>query len=496
MDQIIGGNLLLEGHGPVAAPNALLIRNGLIAEIGYAEDLRCRYPQAETDICADRLILPGFIDAHDHGRGLSPFCFGVHDCALELWIPQLGAAGAPAFEAACYDGVLLASSGVTTVVHCHNLGDVSRAADELSDVVRGYHAAGIRVALCPPFIDQNSLIYAGRQAFMQALPADLRTIAENMVSDCPMPLDAYFELIEDLRERFGRQISEGMLELQLHPVAPQWCSDAALVAIAEYAESKGMRIHMHLLETRYQQIFAKKVWGESAVEHLDRLGLLSPRLTCAHVVWATGTDLDLLARRGVVLVTNPSSNLRLRSGVMPLARTMDKEGICSIGLDGCALDDDQDYCRELRMAYFNMSVSGVDAVLTHDDVLQAAYTGGRQATDGRLSAGKLSAGVPADLVCFDMRRLKWPYHDSSISREALVVQKGRRGLISDVFCGGKRIAGYGHENRIEEAGNALSDAIRSKSPGIHRPPETLLSAIRNFYGQWEASETLEAVENI
>lgn len=107
---------------------------------------------------------------------------------------------------------------------------------------------------------------------------------------------------------------------------------------------------MHLLETRYQRTYARQRWAISFPQHLDAIGALGPWLTLAHMVWVAPDDLPLLAERGVGVAHNPSSNLRLRSGIAP-PRAMLTAGVqVGIGLDGQALNDDQDMLRELRLA--------------------------------------------------------------------------------------------------------------------------------------------------
>ena len=85
------------------------------------------------------------------------------------------------------------------------------------------------------------------------------------------------------------------------------------------------------------------------VKHLDAIGLLSPRLTLAHCVWARPDELELLAERGVTIAVNTSSNLHLRSGIAPVARMIEAGCRIALGIDGSALDDDDDALRELRL---------------------------------------------------------------------------------------------------------------------------------------------------
>ncbi len=140
-----------------------------------------------------------------------------------------------------------------------------------------------------------------------------------------------------------------MFDVQYGPNGVQWCSDALLAAIAEASHRTGRRIHMHLLETRYQRAWADATHPGGIVKHLDALGLLSPRLTLAHCVWARRDELELLAERGVTIAVNTSSNLHLRSGIAPVADMIAAGCRIALGIDGSALDDDDDALRELRL---------------------------------------------------------------------------------------------------------------------------------------------------
>ncbi len=464
--------------------SALCIEDGRIHAIGPTKELKKQFPKAEL-VEGDRwLILPGYIDGHDHGRGLSPFCFGALDGCLETWIPRLGEAAAPPYEAALYDGMLLASSGVTTVIHCHNPSDINEMVKELSEVVRGYHDAGIRVAICPPYTDQNSLIYSRREEFEQSLPEHLKREFQSMFCDRPLSLDEYFALVEELTILLKPELEAHMAEIQLHPVGGQWCSDEALIKIQEYACANNMRVHMHLLETKYQEYYAEEKWGKSMVAHLDEIGFLGPWLTCAHAVWLSQEDLKIIARTGVTLVTNPSSNLRLRSGTMHLKDVLDAGISCAIGLDGCGYDDDQDYGRELRTALYNSSRSGILAEISHEAILKAAYQGGRQTVQGNLSEGCLIPGGRADFICMDYEGLTFPYTDDRLTIPQLVVQKGSRHRISAVYCGGEQILKSREE--IAAAGKKLASAIiQNQKNHKTATSKELIQAIYDFYEDWE-----------
>lgn len=130
------------------------------------------------------------------------------------------------------------------------------------------------------------------------------------------------------------------VDVQYGPTGLQWCSDALLSAIAERSAQTGRRIHMHLLETEPQRQWADAAYPEGIVARLAEIGLLSPRLTLAHCVWARPEELDLLARHGARIAVNTSSNLHLYSGLAPVPGMLEAGVEVAMGLDGCAFDED------------------------------------------------------------------------------------------------------------------------------------------------------------
>ena len=173
---------------------------------------------------------------------------------------------------------------------------------------------------------------------LAALPPEARSEIERRLMRKPLSPADYMALVDDVAAA-----ADGPgFNVQYGPNGVQWCSDELLQAVAEASHRTGRRVHMHLLETKYQRQWADAAYPDGVVRMLDEIGLLSPRLTLAHCVWARPEELELLAERGVTISVNTSSNLHLHSGLAP-AIEMRKRG-CSValGIDSKALDDDDD----------------------------------------------------------------------------------------------------------------------------------------------------------
>ena len=126
-----------------------------------------------------------------------------------------------------------------------------------------------------------------------------------------------------------------------------------------------------------------------SVNHLDDIGFLSDRLTVAHGVWLTHPECERMAERGVIVSVNTSSNLRLRSGIAPVARFIETGMAMGLGIDTLALDDDDDAFRELRLTYRLHAGTSFDEVLTPDRLFEASMCTGACAVTGLTTSGRL-----------------------------------------------------------------------------------------------------------
>jgi cytosine/adenosine deaminase-related metal-dependent hydrolase len=197
-------------------------------------------------------------------------------------------------------------------------------------------------------------------------------------------------------------LEHDLFHVQYGPIGAQWISDEALTALAQASAETGRRMHMHLLETQRQREWADGAYPGGLINFLDEIGFLSPRLTVAHGVWLTPRECELLAKRGVTLAVNLSSNLRLRSGLPPV-QTFRNAGLCfGIGLDASSFDDDEDMLREIRLVWRNYRGFGDTDILDRRDVFDAALMHGRRTVVGHDGGGGLAVGAPADIMVLDL----------------------------------------------------------------------------------------------
>jgi cytosine/adenosine deaminase-related metal-dependent hydrolase len=319
--------------------------------------------------------------------------------------------------------------------------------------------------------DRNPLVYSGSEGLLAALPAEVRSeIGRRLIYKPLSPAD-YMALVDDVAAA-----ADGPgFNVQYGPNGVQWCSDELLQTVARASQRTGRRVHMHLLETKYQRQWADAAYPNGVVRMLDEIGLLSPRLTLAHCVWARPEELELLAERGVTISVNTSSNLHLHSGLAP-AIEMRKRG-CSValGIDGKALDDDDDALRELRLSYLLHAGTGFDRALTRQQALQAAVGNGRFAVTNVNDGGLIEAGSAADMLLLD-----WTALDNDALREDIepinmLFSRATARHIRELIVGGRTIVRDGRVTGVDRT--AIRHEVLSRMRSGMAKNATLLSAL-------------------
>jgi 5-methylthioadenosine/S-adenosylhomocysteine deaminase len=150
------------------------------------------------------------------------------------------------------------------------------------------------------------------------------------------------------------------------------------------------------------------------LRHLDSLGMLSKRLSCAHVIWIGDDDIPLLAERGVVVVHNPESNVRGGSGIAPIGKMLRAGVNVAIGADGSPSGGNQALHHSLRLATILSRPHEprvADWISTRDS-LGMATRGGAAALGLAAELGAIAPGYRADVVLYDLNSPWWtPLND-------------------------------------------------------------------------------------
>lgn len=378
-------------------------------------------------------VIPAFVNAHDHARATAS-SFGAVGMPLESWILRtaLGTPVDPYLAAASALARSAKAGCAAMMVHYTRPSGTMPLLDEARAIAKAGSDVGIRIAFALAVRDQNPIVYGDAEPALAGLPGDDRKTIEDLFVRAPMSPQAYIELTDAI----AAAIAGPMIDVQLGPAGVQWCSKPLLEAVAENSARTGRRIHMHLLETVYQRAWADRNFPDM-VRWLRDTGFLSERLTLAHCVHARPDELEMIAASGARIVTNFSSNMHLRSGLAPIAAAHKCGCAIAVGVDGLALDEDDDILREMRLVQMVHGGLGFKPTWTPAEMFVLAIRNGRRAT-GAPGNGELAPGNPADFAVIDLDRLDRD-RIMPVDPVALLFARGNASLVKEVVVAGKTI---------------------------------------------------------
>src|SRR6185437_1974653 len=183
--------------------------------------------------------------------------------------------------------------------------------------------------------------------------------------------------------------------------------DETMKRIAVLAEELDVPIHTHVHETagEIEQGVARN--GMRPIERLRRLGIVGPRLIAVHGVHLDETEIELFARENVTVAHCPSSNMKLASGIAPVARLRARGVRVGIGTDGAASNNRLDVLTEMRnAALLAKATSGDAATLGALEALEMATLEGARALGLEGQIGSIAAGKSADLAAIELSALE------------------------------------------------------------------------------------------
>jgi cytosine/adenosine deaminase-related metal-dependent hydrolase len=470
-------------------PNgAVLQEDGLIVALGTFSDLRRQHPDEAVIGTGNEIMLPGFVNGHHH-VGLTPVQLGSPDMPLELWfVTRMVARNLNVYLDTLYSAFEMIASGITTVQHIHGWmpGTLAEGETRVGELIRAYRDVGMRVSYCYAVRDQNRLVYQDDATFVASLPEALRPPMQRWFARFQMGLDDQMALFEGLH---GQHQTKERVKIQLAPANLHWCSDSALRRLSDASAKYHVPMHMHLNETALQKEYARRRGGCTALEYLDRFGMVNDRLTLGHGVWLNEVDIGRLAAAGGCVCHNCSSNFRLRSGVAAL-NYLEAHGVTTaIGLDEAGINDDRDMLQEMRLVLRAHRVPGlVEAeVPTMAQVLRMATIGGAKTTGFADKIGVLAPGRAADLVLLDWQQISYPYLEELTPTLDAVIQRARSEGVRTVMCAGEVIYADGKFTRVDRDGalralhEDLQRALSDDEVERRKLSKALLPYVRRFY---------------
>jgi 5-methylthioadenosine/S-adenosylhomocysteine deaminase len=353
----------------------VLVRDGRIEGVG--EGLGSADVTIDARGCA---VLPGFVQTHIH-LCQTLFRGAADDLELIDWLkqrvwPMEAAHDARSIRASARLGVAEMIRGGTT---CALTMETVRHTEEVFRVVE---ETGFRATVGKCMMDKG-----------EGVPVELSEESEDSIEQSLALLERWH----------GR--CEGRIRYCFAPRFAVSCTKELLERVARLARERGVMLHTHASENRSEIELVMRETGMRNIAYLDSVGVSGPHVMLAHCVHLSEGEMLLLADTGTHVAHCPSSNLKLGSGIAPIAEMLERGISVSLGADGAACNNRLDMFTEMRTAALLQKVSRGAEVLPARRALKMATSDGARALGLENEIGSLEAGKRADITILDLERL-------------------------------------------------------------------------------------------
>lgn len=329
-----------------------------------------------------RLLIPAFFNAHAHApmtilRGYA------ENLPLQMWLND----AVWPFEAKMtaednYWGTLLACAEMARY-GVAGFSDMYFHADER---IRAINEAGLKCNIC-----ESEMYFE------------------------PKPFSEYDSCarVADYVDRYHGS-SDGRILVDYNIHAEYTSNERTCRDIAQVVKEKGLRMHLHLSETRAEHEECKERHGGlTPLAYFESIGVLDVPTTAAHCVWVEDGDIDIMKRKGVFAALNPASNMKLGSGFAPVQKMLSAGANVCLGTDGMASNNNHDMMRDLYLLATIYKGAALDpTAVPAKEALRAATRMGAL-SQGRDDCGLVKKGMKADLAVLDTTGPSWwPMHDA------------------------------------------------------------------------------------
>jgi len=434
-----------DGEKGIIEDGAVYFSEGKVADSGEFRSLKQKYPEATVKGNGKQLLMPGFVDGHSHGWGLSAIQRGTTydflENALIDWAKMLDID--PELNA-MMSAVRHLRSGCTTMHH-NNWGEAPNLGEIAKKAIEGYKNVGIRFAYSPGMRNENTLAYDDEK-FFETLPEDLKEFCRPMVYyDKEAVVEEYFSIFEELYSTYNDENNR----IIFGPSWAQGSTEDFFKRVKRRADELGkIPIHIHTLQTPHQKAYGLRKYGKSLLFRLNDLGLVDENLVLGHAVYLDEADIELLAAHHASTTHHPSCNFAVRNGISPVY-FLHKAGVnVALGIDDKGINDDEDAIMELRMIYYLHRVSGFDLAHTPPldafDVLQMGTTNAARVCGFDGEVGALKNGMKADAILVDLEEImEDPWMSPDLNIAEIFIHRAKGMHVNTVFVGGETVV----ENR-------------------------------------------------
>jgi 5-methylthioadenosine/S-adenosylhomocysteine deaminase len=216
--------------------------------------------------------------------------------------------------------------------------------------------------------------------------------------------------------------------------APYSVSEEMLLWGSDFAKKHGLLVHIHISETESENQESIEKHGLTPTKYLDKLGILGPHVIAAHCLWIDDEDMGILAERGVKVVHNVNSNLKIASGYKFRYHEFVNSGVCvSLGTDGCASSNNLDMLETMKTtALLQKGWRGDPTAMPIADLLRTATENG--ASSLGFNAGQIKEGALADLILIDTDNYAFT---PNINFHANLIYSANSSCVDSLICDGK-----------------------------------------------------------
>ena len=406
----------VEPAGVILRDHSVVISDDRVLALLPHADAAAAYPQFTSIALPDRLLLPGLINAHTHAA-MTLLRGYADDLVLQTWLqeriwPVEARWVDPKFVA---DGTTLACvemlrGGVTTFADMYFFPE---------SAIESVLAAGMRINVGLTYLN----------------------VATNYAST----EEEYLTKGLQLHEKWAGHAHVGF---SLAPHATYSTSPASLDRIAGLCQDHGLGVHTHLHETAVEVESERQEFGMSGVARLAEADALGPYFFGAHGVHLDESDIATLASAEASIVHCPSSNLKLGSGIAPIAALLDAGVNVALGTDGAASNNRLDLWQEMRTAALLAKGEARDPTsLPAHQALRMATLAGAYALGRSHDLGSLQPGKQADVISVDIGGVEnAPMYDPA---SAAVYVLGRE-HVRDVWVAGRQVVDDGQCTTVDQ----------------------------------------------
>ena len=406
---LTGGSVAtMNGEFDLFNPGAVAIRGGNIEAVGPADQVAAAYTADDVVDCSGCVVIPGLINAHTHApmtllRGLAD------DLRLDVWL----------------------------------MGYMMPVEQEF--VRPRFCWLGTQLA-CAEMIRSGTTCFADMYYYEEAVAdataqAGVRAVCAETIIKFPTPdAQSYDEGLQYARDFVQRWKGHQLIVPAVGPHAPYTTTPELLESCAQLALEFDIPLHIHIAETAQEVQDHRAEYGMPMVPWVKKQGVFEAKVTASHCVHLDEGEMHTLLHHGVGVAHNPTSNLKLASGIAPVVRMLELGLSVGVGTDGPASNNDLDMWEEMRLAaLLAKGVTSDPTALPARQALAMATIGGARALHIDELVGSLEPGKRADLTVVDLRNAhttpKFTRDSEALYAQLVYAVKGSD--VRDVMCEGQ-----------------------------------------------------------